>query len=41
MEAMIDKLLKELKYEKRNSSKQLSEIKRLNTEVIDLENKIK
>jgi hypothetical protein len=41
MESMIDKLLKELKYEKRTNAKQLSEIKRLNSEVILLENKIK
>jgi chromosome segregation ATPase len=41
MENMIDKLVKELKYEKRNSAKQITEIKRLNGEVLDLENKIK
>ncbi len=36
MENMIDKLVKELKYEKRNSAKQITEIKRLNGEVLDL-----
>lgn len=36
MEGMIDKLLKELKYEKRNSTKNISEIKRLNGEIIHL-----
>lgn len=41
MESMIDKLLKELKYQKKNSTKQVGEIKRLNGEVIELENKIK
>lgn len=36
MEAMIDKLLKELKYEKKASAKNIAEIKRLNAEVINL-----
>lgn len=38
---MIDKLMKELKYEKRTNTKQLAEIKRLNGEIIMLESKMK
>lgn len=38
---MIDKLLNELKYEKKTSAKHLVEIKRLNSEIILLESKIK
>ena len=36
MESMIDKLLRELKIEKKNGAKQVSEIKRLNSEVLEL-----
>jgi hypothetical protein len=36
MEEMIDKLLKELKYERRNTTKNINEIKRLNSEIINL-----
>lgn len=38
---MIDKLLKQLKHEKKNGSKQVAQIKRLNGELIELENTLK
>ena len=41
MEEMIDKLMKELKYERRSSSKNIAEIKRLNGEIVALESTIK
>ena len=41
MEQMIDKLLKELKFEKKTISRQLAEIKRLNGEIFEMENVIK
>ena len=34
MENMIDKLLKDLKIEKKNCGKQVTEIKRLNNEIV-------
>jgi hypothetical protein len=36
MESMIDKLLKELKFEKKNSGKHLAEIRRLNGELLEI-----
>ena len=36
MESMIDKLLRELKIEKKNGTKQVAEIKRLNSEMVEL-----
>jgi hypothetical protein len=41
MESMIDKLLKELKFEKKTAARQLVEIKRLSAELVELENTLK
>lgn len=38
---MIDKLVKELRFEKKTTSRQLAEIKRLNGEIMELEDTLK
>ncbi len=38
---MIDKLVKELRFEKKTTARQLNEIKRLNGEVLELEEIVK
>lgn len=41
MESMIDKLVKELRFEKKTTARQLTEIKRLNGEILELEEALK